>query len=250
VSVLAVANQKGGVGKTTTAVNLSAALGVLDQKVLMIDCDPQGNATRGLGVDPEVPLLYDALVGRCTLEDAIRQTDFAGLDVVPSNRDLVGVEVEMVGVDGWETRLKDLLSPIRSYDTIILDCPPSLGHLTVGALVAADAVLIPMQCEYFALEGMAELISTVRRVRESLNPNLEVAGIVLTMFDERTNLAREVRDEIRRHFPDLLYETAVPRNIRLAEAQSFGLPALHYDVKSTGAQAYLDVAREFLRKVA
>lgn len=250
MSILAVANQKGGVGKTTTAVNLAAALGVLDRRVLMIDCDPQGNASRGLGVDPEPPLLYDALVGRCSLDDATRSTDFAGLDVVPSNRDLVGVEIEMVGVDGWETRLKDLLKVSRSYETVILDCPPSLGHLTINALVAADAVLIPMQCEYFALEGMAELLSTVRRVRESLNPRLEVAGILLTMFDDRTNLAREVRDEIRRHFPELLYETAVPRNIRLAEAPSYGLPALHFDIKSSGAQAYLDVAREYLRKVA
>ncbi len=250
MKVLAVVNQKGGVGKTTTAVNLAAALGVLDHRVLMIDCDPQGNATRGLGVEPTPPMLYDALVGRCSLEDTIRETEFSGLDVVPSNRDLVGVEIEMVGVDGWETRLKDLVAESRQYETIILDCPPSLGHLTVNALVAADAVLIPMQCEYFALEGMAELLSTVGRVRDTLNPRLEVAGILLTMFDERTNLAREVRDEIHRHFPELLYETAVPRNIRLAEAPSFGLPALHYDVKSSGAQAYLDVAREYLRKVA
>jgi len=247
---IAIANQKGGVGKTTTAVNLAAALGALERRVLLVDCDPQGNASAGVGVEARPPNLYHAMVGQVGLGPAIRSADFPGLDIVPSDRDLVGLEVELVGLEGWELRLRHLLAGIDGYDVVILDCPPSLGHLTVNALVAADGVLVPMQCEYFALEGLAELMATVERVRSSLNPTLSVSGILLTMFDERTRLSREVRGEIRRHFPTQLFDTIIPRNIRLAEAPSHGLPVLQYDITSRGAQAYLAVAREFLRKAA
>ena len=250
MSVVAIVNQKGGVGKTTTAINLGAALGALGNRVLLIDCDPQGNASRGLGCDGHSPRLYDAMIGSCVLADAIRPTGFPGFDLVPSDHNLVGVEVEFVGEQGWEIRLRSLLEVVSGYSTVLLDCPPAMGHLTINALVAADRVIVPMQCEYFALEGMAELLSTVNRVRQSLNPRLVIAGILLTMYDERTRLSRQVHDEIRRHFPDQLYNTVVPRNVRLAEAPSHGVPILQYDIKSSGAQAYLSLAREYLRKVA
>ena len=246
MKVIAVVNQKGGVGKTTTAINLGAALGALERRVLLVDCDPQGNATRGLAVEPKPPLLYEALRGEATLADCVRATGFPGLDIVPSNRDLVGIEVEFVGLEGWEHRLGEVLGTVRGYDLVLLDCPPSLGHLTICALAAAHQVLIPLQCEYFALEGMGELLATLTRVRESLNPGLEIAGIVLTMFDERTRLSKDVVTEVRRHFTDRVYQTVVPRNIRLAEAPSHGIPVLQYDIKSRGAQAYLALAREIL----
>jgi len=250
VSIIAVANQKGGVGKTTTAVSLDAALGALERRVLLVDCDPQGNASAAIGIGADAPNLYHAMAGQCDLQTVIRHTEFPGLDIVPSNRDLVGLEVELVGLEDWELRLRGLLEPVSGYDAVLLDCPPSLGHLTVNALAAADGVLVPMQCEYLALEGIAEIMGTIERVRESLNSRLVVAGILLTMYDERTRLSREVRAEIRRHFPDQLFATIVPRNIRLAEAPSHGLPVLQYDITSRGAQAYLAVAREFLRKAA
>jgi chromosome partitioning protein len=250
LKVLAVVNQKGGVGKTTTAINLGAALGALELRVLLVDCDPQGNASRGLAVAATPPLLYEALRGEVPLEDCVRPTGFPGLDIVPSNRDLVGIEVEFVGQEGWERQLRDLLGTIRDYDLILLDCPPSLGHLTICALTAADEVLIPLQCEYFALEGMGELLATLKRVRQTLNPQLEIAGIVLTMYDERTRLSRDVVAEVRRHFSDRVYQNVVPRNIRLAEAPSHGIPVLQYDIKSRGAQAYLGLARELLPSLA
>jgi chromosome partitioning protein len=251
VTVLAIANQKGGVGKTTTAINLGAALAALERRVLLVDCDPQGNATRGLGKAAEPPHLYHALSGQVPLQAAIRPAGFPHLDLVPANRDLVGVEVEFVGLDGWELRLREVLAPVlSSYDTILLDCPPSLGHLTVLALAAADSVLVPLQAEYFALEGVSELVATVRRVQGGLNPRLAISGILLTMFDDRTNLSRDVAQELRRHFPSQVYETIVPRNVRLAEAPSHGLPILQYDIKSRGAEAYLALAREFLRRAA
>jgi chromosome partitioning protein len=246
VSTVAIVNQKGGVGKTTTAINLAASLGALERKVLLVDCDPQGNTTRGLGVDTEPPLLYEALLGECGLSEVVRSTKFPGLDVVPSSRQLVGIEVEFVGRQGWQSTLKKLLGELSGYDTILLDCPPSLGHLTLCALTAADRVLIPLQSEYFALEGMSELFATVRRIRRSANPSLEIEGIVLTMYDERTNLSKQVLAEIREHFPDRLFQTVIPRNVRLAEAPSHGVPALLYDIKSRGAQAYLSLAREFI----
>jgi chromosome partitioning protein len=249
--ILAIANQKGGVGKTTTAINLGAGLGALERRVLLVDCDPQGNATRGLGARAEPPHLYHALVGEVPVSAAIRPSGFPNLDLVPAQRDLVGIEVELVGEPDWEQRLKTVLAEVAGrYDTILLDCPPSLGHLTVNALVAADGVLVPLQCEYFALEGISELLATIKRVQGSLNPRLQIAGILLTMYDDRTNLSKDVAQEIRSHFAEKVYETVVPRNIRLAEAPSHGLPIFQYDIKSRGAEAYLAVAREVLRRAA
>lgn len=249
--MLAIVNQKGGVGKTTTAINLGAALAALERRILLVDCDPQGNATRGLGQVASEPHLYHVLAGQAAAADAVRPTGFPHLDLLPANRDLVGVEVEFVGLESWELRLRRALEPIlSSYDTILLDCPPSLGHLTVLALAAADSVLVPLQAEYFALEGVSELVSTVRRVQSGLNTRLEISGILLTMFDDRTNLSRDVAHELRRHFPSQVFETIVPRNVRLAEAPSHGLPILQYDIKSRGAEAYLALAREFLRRAA
>jgi chromosome partitioning protein len=250
-TILAIANQKGGVGKTTTAINLGAGLGALERRVLLVDCDPQGNATRGLGAKADPPHLYHALTGEAEAEATIRSSGFPNLDLIPAQRDLVGVEVEFVGEAGWEESLKNILRQLSSrYDTILLDCPPSLGHLTVSALTAADGVIVPLQCEYFALEGISELVSTVQRVQGSLNRRLAIAGILLTMYDDRTNLSRDVADEIRRHFGAKVFETVVPRNIRLAEAPSHGLPIFQYDIKSRGAEAYLALAREVLRRAA
>lgn len=249
--ILALANQKGGVGKTTTAINLGAALAAFEKRVLVVDCDPQGNASRGLGDEAAAPHLYHGLCGEADVEAVIRATDFPNLDLIPADRDLVGVEVEFVGEEGWQKRLRELLVPVRDrYDSILLDCPPSLGHLTVLALTAADGVLVPLQCEYFALEGISELLDTIRRVQSHLNPVLEIAGILLTMYDDRTNLARDVVEEARSHFRGKVYNAVIPRNIRLAEAPSHGLPIFQYDIKCRGAEAYLSAARELLRRVA
>ncbi len=243
--VFAVANQKGGVGKTTTAINLAAALAALEARVLVVDCDPQGNATRGLGAEATSPNLYQVLVDSVPAADAIRASGFPNLDLLPADRELVGVEVEFVGVEGWEQRLAKALKPvIEGYDYVFIDSPPSLGHLTVLALVAADEALVPMQCEYFALEGVSELVSTVRRVAAALNPRLRLGGIVLTMYDDRMNLTKDVEAEIRSHFAAQAFETVVPRNVRLAEAPSHGLTIFQYDIKSRGAESYLALARE------
>ena len=249
--VIAVANQKGGVGKTTTAINLGAALAALDQRVLLVDCDPQGNATRGLGVEAHPPHLYHVMIGEVPIQDAIVGTELTNLNVVPANRDLVGIEIEFVGKQGWEPTLRRHLRSLGgTYDTILLDCPPSLGHLTVTALVAATGVLVPLQAEYYALEGISELVATIGRVKRNLNPGLGITGILLTMFDERTNLARDVAHEVRKHFEETVYETVVPRNVRLAEAPSHGVSVLQHDIKSRGAEAYLALAREYLRRAA
>jgi chromosome partitioning protein len=250
-TILAIANQKGGVGKTTTAINFGAGLGALERRVLLVDCDPQGNASRGLGVQITAPHLYHAISGDIPLDQAIRSTGFPNLDIVPAQRDLVGLEVELVGEAGWEGRLRGILAQVADrYDFILLDCPPSLGHLTVNALAAADGVLVPLQCEYFALEGISELMSTIKRIQGGVNPHLGIAGILLTMYDDRTNLSKDVADEVRRHFAGKVFETIVPRNIRLAEAPSHGLPIFQYDIKSRGADAYLALAREYLRRAA
>ncbi len=249
--VLALANQKGGVGKTTTAISLAAALAALERKVLLVDLDPQGNTTGGLGVDKrELPrTTYDWLLGRASFGETVRETELRFLRLIPSNRELVGAEVELVSADRREFRLSDRLEPHRGeFDYVFVDCPPSLGLLTLNALTAADGVVIPVQCEYLALEGVSELVATVERVRESLNPRLSITGIVPTMWDERTNLSRQVLEEIRRHFGEKVFRGVVPRNVRLAEAPSFGKPILLYDVRSRGAEAYLGIARELLER--
>jgi chromosome partitioning protein len=247
---IAVSNQKGGVGKTTTAINLSASIAALDRQVLLWDLDPQSNATSGLGFPrtKDGPNAYDVLSG-VAAADAIRPTAFPNLWLLPSGRDLVGAEIELVGEPGREQRLRAAIEPVKDrFDFLLIDCPPSLSLLTVNALSAADSVLIPIQTEYFALEGVSELLETIDRVREAFNPELEVEGIVLTMYDERTNLARQVTEDIRAHLGDKVYETIIPRNVRLGEAPSFGKPVLAYDIKSRGAEAYLALAREFLKK--
>jgi chromosome partitioning protein len=220
-------------------------LGALERRVLLVDVDPQGNATRGLGQTAAVPHLYHVLTGEAAASEAIRPSGFPNLDLLPADRDLVGVEVEFVGLEGWQRRLAERLAPaIDAYDYVFLDCPPSLGHLTVLALVAATGVLVPLQCEYFALEGLSELVATVRRVAGALNPGLAIDGVILTMYDDRTKLTRDVESEVRSHFGDAVLHTVVPRNIRLAEAPSHGQPILQYDIKSRGAEAYLALARE------
>jgi chromosome partitioning protein len=249
-SVVAITNQKGGVGKTTTAVNLAASLAVAEQRVLLIDMDPQGNATSGVGVAPRSVQrgTYDVLVGRESIRDAARTTDLGCLKLVGSGPDLAAVEIEFVDLDDRATRLKQAIETVKDdYDFILIDCPPSLGLLTLNALTAADAVLVPMQCEYYALEGISHLMSTVERIKAALNPALYVHGVLLTMFDPRSNLANQVADELRQHFP--VYETVIPRNVRLAEAPSHGKPIILYDAGSKGSQGYLSLAREILDRL-
>ncbi|MGM9580263.1 MAG: ParA family protein [Anaerovibrio sp.] len=244
--IIAVANQKGGVGKTTTSVNLSAAFAEMGKKVLLIDCDPQGNATSGLGIEKDGLELsiYDALINDTPMEEIILQTQF-GLDVVPSVMDLAGAEVELVSLDDKQYRLKKAVELVKDkYDYILIDCPPSLGHVTLNALTAADSVLLPLQCEFYALEGLSQLLSTVQLVQEQLNENLRIEGLVLTMYDSRTNLAEQVVEEVKTHFPDMVYATKIPRNVRLSEAPSFGKPIFAYASSSKGAQAYMSLAEE------
>ena len=249
--IICISNQKGGVGKTTTAINLAASLAAAERKTLLIDLDPQGNAGSGLGIDKTqlTGSIYDALIDGQALSELVHPTELRFLDVVPATNDLTGAEVELVGMEKREQRLKQALDPIkRKYDFILIDCPPSLGLLTLNALAAADSVLIPLQTEYYAMEGLAQLMSTVELVQQRLNPRLSVEGIVLTMFDPRANISHQVADEVRRVFPQLVFTTVVPRNVRLAESPSFGKPVLLYDIRSKGCEAYLGVARELLKR--
>lgn len=251
--IVAVANQKGGVGKTTTTINLAASLALAGQRVLLVDVDPQGNLTSGVGQKGKAGpggTIYQALTSEVPTTDAGPHTIPTGLDrlaLLPADRNLTGAEIEMVTLANREERLRALLTPLRdAFDYIFIDCPPSLGLLTLNALVAADAVLIPLHCEYFALEGLADLVGTIRRVRAALNPSLDIDGVLLTMFDERTNLGQQVANEVRQFFKDKVFRTVIPRNVRLGEAPSHGMPAIVYDPKSRGAEAYIALAREVL----
>ena len=247
--IIAIANQKGGVGKTTTAINLSASLAAAEQKTLLIDCDPQSNTTGGLGFakDPSRRSLYHALILHEPLDRIIQKTEVEGLFLLPSDKNLVGAAVELVGLEGREFKLKEILSPLRQlYTYVILDCPPALDLLTLNALCASDSVLVPIQCEYLALEGVSELLDTLIRIRRTLNPSLAIEGILLTMYDERTNLSRQVAADLRSFFGSQVFESVIPRSVRLAEAPSYGKPILFYDIHSKGAEAYIQLAKEVI----
>lgn len=249
--IMAVTNQKGGVGKTTTAVNLGASLAHLGQRVLMVDLDPQGNATMASGLDKSslARTVYQILLGELGVAEVRQRAEKSGYDILPANRNLGGAEVELVALEGRETRLYEALKAADAdYDYVLIDCPPALNLLTLNGLIAADTVMIPMQCEYFALEGLSDLVNTLRRLKKSLNPRIEIEGLLRCMFDARSTLSQQVSDQLKQHFGDKVYEAVIPRNVRLAEAPSYGVPALQYDKSSKGAQAYLALAQEILDK--
>ena len=248
--VISVANQKGGVGKTTTSVNLSASLAVAEQKTLLIDIDPQGNATSGLGIPKEKisgKSIYHSLINGVNIQDLIVDTDLDFLKIVPSDLDLIGAEIELVSIPDRELQLKKVIQEVRDgFDYLIIDCPPSLGLITVNALTASDSVLIPLQCEYYPMEGLSQLLKTIRLIKESLNPGLKIEGILLTMVDKRNNISHQVTEEVRKHFSTLVFNTVIPRNVRLSECPSFGKPIILYDASSRGAESYLELANEII----
>ncbi len=249
--IIALANQKGGVGKTTTSMNLAASLATLEKKVLLIDADPQANSSSGLGIDPkEIDCsIYDVLMNGKDVREAIYTCDIEGLDIIPAHIDLVGAEIEMLNLKNREKVLRNLLEPVvQDYDFILIDCSPSLGLITVNALTAANSVIIPVQCEYFALEGISKLLNTIKIVKAKLNPALEIEGFLLTMYDSRLRLANLIYDEVKRHFKELVFKTVIQRNVKLSEAPSHGLPAILYDADSAGAKAHLALAKELLQK--
>lgn len=250
-TTICIANQKGGVGKTTTAINLSVALAVSRKKILLVDCDPQGNATTGVGIDKKAltRTLYHAMIGEASATSIILDSMIDSLKIIPARVELIGFEIEMISSANRENILKRLLSELTSsYDYIILDCPPSLSLLTINAMTAADTLLIPLQCEFFALEGLGQLLQTMKRVKRGLNPELKLGGILLTMFDKRTNLSSQVAEEAKKYFKDLVFKAVIPRSVRLGEAPSYGKPILLYDPTSTGATGYIDLAKEILAK--
>lgn len=249
--IICIANQKGGVGKTTTAINLSASLAAAEKKTLLIDGDSQSNSTSGMGADRssfQTNNLYHAMIGQVPLEKVIINTIIPNLDIAPSTQDLIGLEVEFVGLEDKEKKLKNLLNALdRQYDFIVIDCPPSLGMMTINALVASDFLIVPLQCEYFAMEGLGYLLNTVKMVKAQLNPQLVLGGILLTMYDQRNLLSRRVTDDVRQHFGDKVFKTVIPRNVRLSESPSHGLPIIMYDIKSRGALAYMEMAQEVIQ---